>query len=415
MAFALCRLAETQQAKTSPDHDNSVTFKSSVSVVLVPVLVRDAQGREVGDLKQDDFQVFDNERLQTISRFAIQSWTKVGPRTGRAEGSTAPAVSPPPAALPGRFIVFMFDDMHLNIEDLARAKSAGTKILAGSLADTDMGAVVSISGRVNSGLTRDQAKLQEAIAKLSPQGMYRPDGGECPNIDYYQADLIENKRNSTALEAATQQVFACDPALDRHDTAEHLAQAAAMRVLAIADQDVHVTLSSIKEFVRRMAGLPGQRTLVLVSPGFLTITPEALSAESQIMDLAAQSNVTVSALDARGLYTGEFDASQKSEGSAEVMRLKSEYHRTSMSLAENVMAELAHATGGTYFHNSNDLQQGLERLSAPPKYLYLLDFSPRNVKQDGTYHHLKVKVRGDNLKIQARPGYFATKPGKEKR
>lgn len=49
-----------------------------------------------------------------------------------------------------------------------------------------------------------------------------------------------------------------------------------------------------------MATLPGQSTLILVSPGFLTITPEARNAESRIIDLAAADNITVSALDARG-------------------------------------------------------------------------------------------------------------------
>ena len=47
-----------------------------------------------------------------------------------------------------------------------------------------------------------------------------------------------------------------------------------------------------------MAKLPGQRTLVLVSPGFLSMAQQALSWESEIMDLAAQSGVTINALDA---------------------------------------------------------------------------------------------------------------------
>ncbi len=81
-----------------------------------------------------------------------------------------------------------------------------------------------------------------------------------------------------------------------------------------------------------MVALPGQRLLILVSPGFLILTPEARSEESHIMDMAAQANVTVSALDARGLYTREMDASEMITGSAETIQRKAEYHRGSMSL-----------------------------------------------------------------------------------
>ena len=82
------------------------------------------------------------------------------------------------------------------------------------------------------------------------------------------------------------------------------------------------------------------------------------------MDAAAESNVTISALDARGLYVSEIDASERGSSSALLTRLKSEYRRNSMSLNENVMAELAAGTGGTYFHNSNDLEGGFKRLAA---------------------------------------------------
>jgi VWFA-related protein len=85
-----------------------------------------------------------------------------------------------------------------------------------------------------------------------------------------------------------------------------------------------------------------------------------------------------------------------------------------MLLNEDIMAELADGTGGTYFHNSNDLQGGFQTLTEVPEYVYLLELSLQNVKQDGAYHLLKVKVDQDGLKLQARRGYFAPKPAKSK-
>jgi VWFA-related protein len=309
--------------------------------------------------------------------------------------------------------------MHLSPEDLARAKKAGARVLAEALADSDMAAVVSTSGLTNSGLIRDHAKLQEAMMSLQPRGLYRLDDRECPNIDYYQADLIENKHNNTALESATRQVFNCQPGLDMQRdqaVAERLAESAAMRSQMVGRQDVMATYFAIGEFVRRMATLPGQRTLILVSPGFLTLEPEALTAESKIMDLAAQSNVTISALDARGLYTTEITASERSPAlGGGSLQTNSEYHRSAMTLAENVMAELADGTGGTFFHNSNDLTAGFKGLAEVPEYVYVLEFSLGSMKSNGAYHRLKVKVDRDGVRSQARRGYFAPKPKKGKK
>jgi VWFA-related protein len=97
------------------------------------------------------------------------------------------------------------------------------------------------------------------------------------------------------------------------------------------------------------------------------------------------------------------------------MEQQSDYYRTSMSLAEGAMASLADGTGGTFFHNSNDLGAGFKALTELPEVVYVLELSLDGVKQDGTYHHLKVKLARDGLELQARRGYFMPKPEKNKK
>ncbi len=413
MAFLLCTRIAAQQKQEAPAQEGAVKIQVTVNAVLVPVVVRDPQGHAMGNLKKEDFQVFDKDNPQVISGFSIQKRAGVESSPAPAEPSPInPGGIPPPATVPQRFIVFLFDDMHLSVGDLMQVQKVATKMVAGSLAASDMAAAVSFSG-TNSGMTRDRGKLQDAIAKLKVQNLYRHVGRECPDVDYYQGDLIENKRNSQAFEAAVQDALSCGH-LDMRSLAEGMARSAARRALEIGDQDVRVTLGFVKELVRRMASLPGQRTLVMVSPGFLTVTPEAMTGKSQILDLAARSNVTVSALDARGLYTTELDASERGGDSAQALQAQAEYHRNSMTLSEDVMSELADGTGGTYFHNSNDLEGGFQNLTVAPEYVYLLELSLEKVKQDGTYHRLKVKVDQDDLKLQARRGYFAPKPPSDK-
>ena len=46
--------------------------------------------------------------------------------------------------------------------------------------------------------------------------------------------------------------------------------------------------------------MPGQRALVLVSPGFLMLDQQM--DEYEVMDRAIRANVTISTLNARGLY-----------------------------------------------------------------------------------------------------------------
>ncbi len=406
-----------QQTNETPTPDGTYTFKSNVNVVLVPVLVRDKQGRAVGNLKKEDFQVFDNDKPQVISGFTIQRRAEIErvPKAAQLAPVAPVASTRPTPPAPERFVVFLFDDMHLSFSDLAQARKAGAKFLAQSLTDGDMAAVVSLSGKVNSGLTEDRAQLQAAIMKLQPQSLYRTTGSECPPMDYYHADLIENKHNANALEAAIQEVMSCSPGVQLRNIAERLVDSAAVQTLVAGEQDVQISLGSLKNYVLKMAALPGQRTLILVSPGFLTLTTQALADESQIMDAAADSNVTISSLDARGLYVSELDASERGGRSAFSTRLKSEYRRNSMSLSENVMAELAAGTGGTFFHNSNDLEGGFKRLAAAPEYLYLLEFSAGNVKKNGSYHRLKVKVDQGHLTLQSRKGYFVPKRPKTKK
>jgi VWFA-related protein len=382
--------------------------------VLVPVVVRDKQGHVVRDLKKEDFQVFDNDKLHPLSGFTVEKHNLTDSGLNGAVQASVPVV-------PERSIVFLFDDMHISAGDLALVRKAAANALTGTMSDSDIAAVVSLSGKTNSGLTRERDKLQQAIMSLQPQTINNLDSAECPKIDYYQADLIENKHDSEASADAVRQVLNCSPGLDvkyNYNEAQSLAEAAARRVLNLGHQDIQATYASIADYVRRVSALPGQRMLILISPGFLPIEQEARTAESRILDLAAQSNVMISALDARGLYTTELKANERSPGFSTVLsaggslQLQSEFRRGSMAIAEDAMGELANGTGGAFFHNSNDLNAGIKSLVQAPECIYVLELAVESSKPDGTYHRLKVKVDRDGLELQARRGYSLLQPMK---
>ena len=47
------------------------------------------------------------------------------------------------------------------------------------------------------------------------------------------------------------------------------------------------------------------------------------------------------------------------------------------------------------------------RRIAEPEFIYLLSFAPENLKYDGSFHGVKVVVKGSSLNAQAPPGYYS--------
>ena len=405
-----CFRAGAQTTAEMSAHEEAATFKTKVNLVLVPVVVRDSQGHAVGNLKQEDFQLFDKGKPQVITKFSVE---KSGNHTiAPPTNSSATAGDPgTPMAIPERYIGYVFDDVHLAFSDLARVRDATDRHLA-SLESTARAAIFTTSGQTTLDFTDDRQKLHEALLRLQPRPIIGSSMGDCPQMDYYMADAIQNKNDQQALQAATAEAMVCmnlSPSQPGSlQTAQSAARSAAQRGVNQGDHDSHVSLTVLKDMIRRMAAMPGQRCMILVSPGFLT-TFDLVQEKTEIIERAIHSNVIISALDARGLYT-IVPGGDASQGTTyfNSMGLKTQFQSASALAQADLLAELAEGTGGTFFHNSNDLDAGLKRVSDAPEYFYVLGFAPQNLKLDGTFHRLKVALKESNkLALQARRGYYA--------
>jgi len=246
--------------------------------------------------------------------------------------------------IPARFTVWVIDDMAIN--DLVRVRESAGKQLA-ALQPGDRASVVTTSCRIMLDFTNDQTKLREAIDKLT----MRP----VPVCRVSRTEVIQ--------------------------------------------------LEVLGSVVRRMANIPGQRNIVLVSPGFF-VGPDRLREQAALIDGAIRTKAPINTLDVSGGSNIAAPAttpgfSGNPDGSAPAYAYRP-------AGPESLIA-LAHGTGGAYEFAGNDYDVAFRKLSTPESY-YVLGFAPQG-KADGSLHPLKVKLRdARKLSVQARESYVASAP-----
>ena len=396
----------------------TMSFKVRVNLVTVRAVVRDSQGRFVDDLHKDDFELFDNSTRQVISGFSVEKPTSLqareepdSPQKRSSEQAVTPktVVEPATGRAPDLFVAYLFDDLHSAFGDLSAARKAAQRVLAESSEPNTRVAISSTSGRVILDFTNDRTKLAQTLARIKPISMSPSAHPTCPpELSYYLADQILDKVNTEALNLAIMEEEDCgskSPQLE--------ADTAARMSLNQHEDEVRAAMSVLKATVSRLAMMPGQRTIVLVSPGFMT---SAVSQDlDDVIDRASQNGIVINTMDARGLYVPVLAENIENPNSAaasnpEEVRLRGKYDRAEQTTRSDVLGQLANGTGGTFFQNSNDLYAGFKQLADMPEVFYLLGFKPQNLKADRAYHKLRVRITDrKGLEVMARDGYYAPK------
>ncbi len=192
----------------------------------------------------------------------------------------------------------------------------------------------------------------------------------------------------------------------------------------LARDTSQLTLASLRGVVQFLGQMPGERILVVASPGYLNGGDILGLAQDSIISLALHSGVVINSLDVKGLYAegpgggveGVKEINKDTAYESPYLLMYDSVIRGQRLAADAAsMDDLSSSTGGTFFHNRNDLGAGFHRLADAPEVAYLLSFSPENLKPDGRYHKLKVELNGQSYPfVLARPGYFAPTKESEK-
>jgi VWFA-related protein len=405
-------------------------FKVQVqrNMVLVRVIVRDSNGRPVPRLRKEDFRLLDNGKPQEIDQFALESSSPTSamarPAPGKDSDEEAASEAGAANATARNFQALYFDDLQMKFEDIARARDAADRYLATKLTAADRAGIFTSSGQDNLDFTDDRSKLHEALFKLRPRPMIPTETHSCPDIGDYQAYLIVQQRESFATDIAIQEVIWCNcqsggGAAQQMCSAQapNLVEVEATQVLNQWETQSEAVLRGLEQVIRRTALLPGQHSVIFLSPGFLLYNLESQIAE--IADRALRSSVVISTLDPRGLYVINpgGDATRQTifvPSRPDLMGRKEQIIESGLSLSAEVLNSLAADTGGQFFHNSNDLDKGFRQVGTLSDVYYVLAFTPRNLKFDGRFHRLKVSlVNPAGFTIQARRGYFAPKASED--
>lgn len=429
-AAPVAQPATQQTSSNAPEmntHDVPVPLTVRVNVVPLRVIVRDEKGNAVANLQRENFQLFEDGKPQAISNFTVETLDSLSKSVVQASPSTpsgGPAASAPAFLPPSRFIVLLFDDARATRQDLIAARDAASHYVDTSLAPTDRVAVYTISGQNQLDFTDDRAKLHQALLRLQPREVTAeaPDTEyDCPPMEFYEANQIETLHDETAMSIATTDALNCQgttrpgqaPSPSDIAQAQAVATAAAMRVFEQGTEKTEVSFRSLRGAIQRLSAMPGQRDIVLISPGFIYPTLEYEF--SEIVDRAIHAGVFINTLDARGLYVSQLgtDISQQTnDPTPQAAGYRVLYRTTGQASQIDALLYLALDTGGRSFNGNNDLRAGMQEIAAAPAAYYVLGFSPSNLKFDGRFHSLKVVVTAsskEKFSIQARRGFYAPK------
>ena len=414
LSLSFTLFAQTKPQQKLPEDE---TLRIETELVQIEVTVTDKQGKVIKDLKQSDFELKADGKLQEIGYFSVG--TSVTParwittetvKKNKAETS----VEPTREVRAGRYIVLAIDDLHLSFSSLNYTRKALVKFVDQQMAGGDQVALITTSGQLGmfQQFTSDRDILKRAIERLSlRERKVFTSSSDVPRITPYQAELIDDNLDPDALTVAVNEIMAQQPGTTRQSATQQ-AQMKARSIVAENTSITKSTLTTLELIIRSLRELPGRKSLVMMSDGFLLggSNQGAMDNLRKITDAATRSGLVIYALDARGLVAmpGSMDASQPGFGMEIPPGARQRIESSSIEAERDGLNALSRETGGFPLFNNNDLSLGLQKIVEDTETYYLLAFEPLVSYRDGRFRKLEVKVRNHSeYKVRSSKGYFA--------
>lgn len=383
-----------QQQPAQQDSDKVFTFTTGSRLVVVDVTVTDKSGHNIANLKQSDFAVFEDGQAQKVELFEPQRLTmqpepppelKLDDQLKLPETPNTTITFEAPGKVQyhdKRLMVFFFDFSSMAVSDQLRAQDAALEFLNKKITKDDVVAVMMYTSTINvlTDFTQDRDILTQVIKDL-PIGEATElaglaDTGSCTGEDTGAAFVADQTEFN----------------------------------ILNTDQK----LQALENAAKMLSNLPEKKVLVYFSGG---VNKSGIDNQAQLeasVNAMMKSNVTLYALDVRGLMAdppGGAASSAASRGTGAFNGASYNSQRATINDSQETLTTLAADTGGKAFLDSNDLAAGIQLAQQSMSSYYILGYYTKNTKEDGKYRKITVKLTNGNTsaRLEHRPGYYADK------
>jgi VWFA-related protein len=423
LAFALSCLASAQTPQAGqnataqqPPQSSVATLHAGTQLVVVDVVVADKNQKPVHGLKASDFTLTEENVPQVVKHFEEHTALTAADAT---KFPSMPKMPPgvftnyTPEPVNGAVNVLLLDVLNTPLTSQMYVRQQ----LLAYLNAAPPGARIAIFGLTNQltilqGFTSDPALLK-AVASSKP-GKNSPLLQDSVGGGGIQNSLADNMEDS-GVDAST---------------VANLRQFDAQTQSFQLQLRVKYTLDAMSQLARYLSSIPGRKNLIWFSGSFpISVLPDTTGTlpnpfavvadyENEFRDtvnLLARSQVAVYPIDARGLTNPEvFSASTTRNYSRSPARMTQDLNKFSTDTAAEhaTMSEMAEATGGHAFYNTNGLTQAMATAINDGSNFYTLTYTPANPIRDGKFRKIKVQLAGGGFTLSYRHGYYADDPDK---
>jgi len=408
----------------------------STSLVQVDVIVT-KDGKQVADLKSEDFEILEDGRRQQITNFAFFSVKSPSTNPMPAVAPVSPNTPPPQPFEVKRTVAIVVDDLGMSFQSMAELRQYLRKFITEGLQPNDLVAIIRTGGEVGAlqQFTTDPRVLASAIDDLK----WNP----CSRAG---ASVLAQERFSTTTLSPEQQLRGSLPA-DRSPTSAQVDRPTTANEsnACSVNNSVNYSISAIRFILRGMRDLPGRKSMMLISDslplqrqenapadfGFkrpvreganvIDVWTQSTSYADGLHGLAEQamrSSVVIYGVSAQGLQTVgpnaadeiSFPPMQTGRGGVRPEQTSSTLTRLmagrSAELRRNIDGTeiLAKETGGFLIRNKNDF--GLDRVLEDQDGYYLIGYRPATDTFNRRQHAIQVRVKHGGYTVRTRAGFY---------
>jgi VWFA-related protein len=384
-------MAQAPAPPASPD-SGIPTFSSTLNLVVVNVSVTSRNGQPIPNLTKNDFQLYEDGKLQPLQSVDYQRLGNTplpafnaNPNPGanrpfvNATLETAPPVSP--QYQNKRLIILLFDLSSMEAAEQIRARDAALRFLDRQMTANDMVSIMVFGNDLKTvqEFTADRERLNAVI-----RGFHIGESSEQASMADTGADA-QDQSGAYVADETEFNIFNTDR-----------------------------KLAALQEAAQKLAPYPEKKALVYLSSGIEQTGVDNQSQLDATVNAAVRANVAFFPIDARGLIASApgGDATQAGPVGNNLYTGagQSKLH-DSFQNSQETLYTLAADTGGKALLDSNDLTEGIREVQNALGSYYILSYRTSNTAQDGKYRRIQVKLspqlRAAKAKLDYRQGYFA--------